>query len=166
MTDALTRLADAPEPLDQSARIAELETLLARSLVFDHHSAEDGLDALGGWHRMIDLVTAYREANPLPEAAPESDIGDPISGDDGALWRKSPELACEVHMESCNAVWDELERQVTIADGAVPVLEHPSATKVRRAAQMRGEIIDSVLHAVTDALDDLRKGIAHGEEDE
>lgn len=86
--------------------------------------------------------------------------------DDGPLWRKSPELACEVHSESCNAVWDELERQVTIADGAVPVLEHPSATKVRRAAQMRGAIIDSVLHAVTDALDDLAKGITHGEDDE
>jgi hypothetical protein len=54
------------EPLDQSARIAELETLLARQLVSDHHAAEDGLDALGGWNRMCDLVTAYREANPLP----------------------------------------------------------------------------------------------------
>ena len=51
---------------DQSARISELETLLARNLVFDHGAAEDGLDALGGWNRMCDLVTAYREANPLP----------------------------------------------------------------------------------------------------
>lgn len=79
--------------------------------------------------------------------------------DDRALWRKSPRLACEVHAESCDAVWDELERQVTIADGAVLVLEHPSATKVRRAAQMRGEIIAAVQCAVEDALDDLRKGI-------
>lgn len=86
--------------------------------------------------------------------------------DNGPLWRKSPRLACEVHAESCDAVWDELERQVTIADGAVPVLEHPSATKARRSAQMRGEIIDRVLHAVTDALDDLRNGITHGEDDE
>lgn len=86
--------------------------------------------------------------------------------DDGPLWRKSPEHASEVHGAACDAVWDELERQVTIADGAVPVLEHPSATKVRRAAQMRGEIIDIVLFAVTDALDDLRKGITHGEDDE
>lgn len=86
--------------------------------------------------------------------------------DDKTLWRKSPELACEVHAESCNAVWDELERQVTIADGAVPVLEHPSATKIRRAAQMRGEIIAAVQHALSDVLDDLANGITHGEDDE
>ena len=41
----------------------------------------DGLDALGGWNRMCDLVTAYREANPLPE----SDIEIPISGEDGGI---------------------------------------------------------------------------------
>lgn len=86
--------------------------------------------------------------------------------DDGALWKRSLREAVETHGAACDAVWDELERQVTIADGAVPVLEHPSATKVRRAAQMRGEIIDSVLFAVTDALDDLRKGITQGENDE
>lgn len=85
--------------------------------------------------------------------------------DDRAAWKCNWEVAMETHGAACDAVWDELERQVTIADGAVPVLEHPSATKVRRAAQMRGEIIDSVLHAVTDALDDLCKGIAHGEDD-
>lgn len=61
------------EPLDQSARIAELETLLARRLVFDHGAAEDGLDALGGWNRMCDLVTAYREANPLPLAVSDGE---------------------------------------------------------------------------------------------
>lgn len=79
MGDALTRLADAPEPLDQSTRIAELETLLARQLVFDHGAAEDGLDALGGWNSMIDLVIAYREANPLPAHDLESATG--IDGD-------------------------------------------------------------------------------------
>lgn len=61
------------EPLDQSARIAELETLLARNLVFDYGSAEDGLDALGGWNRMCDLVTAYREENPLPLAVSDGE---------------------------------------------------------------------------------------------
>lgn len=109
MTDALTRLADAVEagtpdettivigidlargddssaaweahPIGTAARVAELETLLARQLVFDHGAAEDALDALGGWNRMCDLVTAYREANPLPE----SDIEIPISGDDGGI---------------------------------------------------------------------------------
>lgn len=113
MTDALTRLADAVEagtpdettivigidlargddssaaweahPIGTAARIAELETLLARQLVFDHGAAEDGLDALGGWNRMVDLMIAYREANPLPEPTPESDMGIPISGDDGEI---------------------------------------------------------------------------------
>lgn len=56
-----------------NARIAELETLLARNLVFDHGAAEDGLDALGGWNRICDLVTAYREANPLPLAVSDGE---------------------------------------------------------------------------------------------
>ena len=63
-------------PIGTAARIAELETLLARNLVFDHGAAEDGLDALGGWNRMCDLVTAYREANPLP-AHDHGAVGDP-----------------------------------------------------------------------------------------
>jgi hypothetical protein len=86
--------------------------------------------------------------------------------DDKTLWKRSLREAVETHSAACDAVWDELERQVTIADGAVPVLEHPSATKVRRAAQMRGEIIDAVQHALSDVLDDLAKGITHGEDDE
>lgn len=71
MTDALARLADAGEA--RTARIAELETLLARQLVFDHGAAEDGLDALGGWNRMVDLMIAYREANPLPVAVSDGE---------------------------------------------------------------------------------------------
>lgn len=69
-------MTDARDP-----RIAELETLLARQLVFDYGAAEDALDALGGWNRMCDLVAAYREANPLPE----SDIEIPMSGEDGGI---------------------------------------------------------------------------------
>lgn len=86
--------------------------------------------------------------------------------DDKTLWKRSLRDAVEIHGAACDAVLDELERQVTIADGAVPVLEHPSSTKVRRAAQMRGEIIAAVQHALSDALDDLAKGITHGEDDE
>ena len=86
--------------------------------------------------------------------------------DDKALWRRDADAAIQTHSAACDAVWDELERQVAIADGAVPVLEHPSATKVRRATQMRAEIIAAVQCAVEDALDDLAKGITHGEDDE
>ncbi|MGA0540685.1 hypothetical protein [Neotabrizicola sp. VNH66] len=48
-------------------RIAELELLLARNLVMDMGSGEEGADALGGIGQVIAMVTAYREANPLPE---------------------------------------------------------------------------------------------------
>jgi len=85
--------------------------------------------------------------------------------DDKTLWTRDWNAAVEAHGAACDAVWDELERQVTIADGAVPVLEHPSATKVRRAAQMRGEIIAAVQHALSDVLDDLANGITHGDDD-
>ena len=57
---------DEAQKTDLAAMVKDMETLLARNLVFDHGAAEDGLDALGGWNRMCDLVTAYREANPLP----------------------------------------------------------------------------------------------------
>lgn len=50
------------------ARISELETLLARSLVFDRGAAEEGVEALGGWANMVARVEAYREDNPLPVA--------------------------------------------------------------------------------------------------
>ncbi len=50
-----------------AARVAELETLLARNLFFDAGSAEEALDALGGWDRATELVDLYREANAQPE---------------------------------------------------------------------------------------------------
>ena len=86
--------------------------------------------------------------------------------DNKTLWQRSWKEAVDTHAAACNAVWDELERQVTIADGAVPVLEHPSATKKRRAAQMRGEIIAAVQHALSDVLDDLVNGTLDQEDDE
>jgi hypothetical protein len=78
--------------------------------------------------------------------------------DDKALWKRSLKEGVETHGTACDAVWDELERQVTLAAGEVPVLEHPSATQKRRAAQMRKDIIAAVQHALTDALDDLANG--------
>lgn len=78
--------------------------------------------------------------------------------DDKTLWTRSWKEAVDTHGAACDALWDEIERQVIIADGAVPVLEHPSATQKRRARQMRGEIIAAVQHALTDALDDLANG--------
>lgn len=78
--------------------------------------------------------------------------------DDKTLWKRSFEDAVDTHSAACDEVWDELERQVVIAAGAVPALELPSATKKRRAKQMRSEIIAAVQHALSDALDDLAAG--------
>lgn len=86
--------------------------------------------------------------------------------DNKTLWTRHWNAAVETHGAACDAVWDELERQVTIADGAVPVLEHPSATKARRSAQMRGEIVAAVQNALTDTLDRLANGTLHLEDDE
>jgi hypothetical protein len=87
------------------------------------------------------------------------------SRDDHARWTNAPRQAAELHATACNALWDELERQITIADGAVPVLEHPSATQKRRAAQMRCDIIATVQHAVQGALDDLINGTLNMDDD-
>lgn len=85
--------------------------------------------------------------------------------DDKQTWKRSWKDAVDTHGAACDALWDELERQVTIADGAVPVLERPAATQKRRAAQMRSEIIATVNHALTDALDDLSNGTFNWEDD-
>lgn len=36
-----------------------------------------------------------------------------IARDDAAAWKRDAEAACEAHTEACNALWEELERQVT-----------------------------------------------------
>ncbi len=36
-----------------------------------------------------------------------------MARDDAAAWKRDTEAACEAHQEACNALWDELERQVT-----------------------------------------------------
>jgi hypothetical protein len=33
--------------------------------------------------------------------------------DDAAAWKRDAEAAYETHTEACNALWEELERQVT-----------------------------------------------------
>ena len=86
--------------------------------------------------------------------------------DDKTLWKRDADAAIQTHSAACDAVWDELERQVQIADGAVPVLEHPSATKVRRAAQMRAEIIAAVQNAVEEALEHVARRTNDLEDDE
>ena len=78
--------------------------------------------------------------------------------DNRALWKASGTKAADEHAYACNALWDELERQCTIAAGRVPVLEHPSAKHKRMVRQMRSEIVAVVQDALSDALDTLADG--------
>ncbi len=59
---------------------------------------------------------------------------------------------------ACEALWEELERQICIQDGNIPVLEHPSVKYRKMIAQWRREIIGTTQDAVVDALDALAKG--------
>lgn len=61
--------------------------------------------------------------------------------DDRARWQANGTNAAEEHGAACEAVWDELERQVTIQDGRIPTIEHPTVRYRRMVAQMRGEIV-------------------------
>lgn len=78
--------------------------------------------------------------------------------DNRALWKASISHAAEEHGAACDALWDEIERQVTIQDGRVPVLEHPSARHKRMLRQMRSDIVGVVQDALADALETLRDG--------
>ncbi len=76
--------------------------------------------------------------------------------DNRALWKASILHAAEEHGAACNALWDEVERQVTLQDGRVPVLEHPSARHARMLRQMRSEIVSVVQDSLMDALETLK----------
>lgn len=78
-----------------------------------------------------------------------------ISANTGALWKADPEEACAIHGAACDALWDELHRQIDAQDGKVPVLEHPSVKQLRLAKQMRGAILTACTAAVEQALADL-----------
>lgn len=78
--------------------------------------------------------------------------------DDASQWSRSPELAAGHHGACCDALWDELERQVVQADGAVPVVEHPTVKQRKLARQMRTEILAACQQAVTEAIGDIEAG--------
>lgn len=78
--------------------------------------------------------------------------------DDRARWQANGTNAAEEHGAACEAVWDELERQVTIQDGRIPTIEHPTVRYRRMVGQMRGEIVAHCQNAVFEALDALQHG--------
>jgi hypothetical protein len=78
--------------------------------------------------------------------------------DNAAAWARSPEKAADHHGACCDAVWSELERQVNLADGKVPVLEHPSVKSRRLAKQLRSDIICATREAICETLDAITDG--------
>ncbi|MFN4168107.1 MAG: hypothetical protein ACK4HD_07365 [Pannonibacter phragmitetus] len=78
-----------------------------------------------------------------------------FDAEQGALWRDNPEAAVDRHGAACDALCDELQRQVDMQDGKVPVLEHPQVAKIRLARRMRKEIIAEVSAAIEDYLSDM-----------
>lgn len=88
-----------------------------------------------------------------------------IAADNRALWRRDILEACKIHGAACDALWDELTRQVTIADGDVPVLEHPAMKQRNLSKRMRSEIIAACQDALSNALDDLINGRLEDDDD-
>lgn len=86
--------------------------------------------------------------------------------DDRTAWRKGIANAAEAHGVACDAVWDELERQIELQHGRIPVLEHPSVKKLRMIANLRSEIVNTALAAIEDALADIAKGPMLEDDDE
>ncbi|SIT74561.1 hypothetical protein [Pontibaca methylaminivorans] len=63
--DLKATLAAALDALNAARmEIERLRVLLARNLVFDTGSAEDGLDALGGWDEIYKLLDVRAALNP------------------------------------------------------------------------------------------------------
>lgn len=85
--------------------------------------------------------------------------------DDRTAWRKGIAFAAEAHGVACDAVWDELERQIEVQHGRIPVLEHPKVKQQRMIANLRSEIVNTALVAIESALDDLARGPMLDDED-
>lgn len=78
--------------------------------------------------------------------------------DDKPSWRADVLEASEKYGAYCDALWLELERQVTLADGGIPVIEPPSIRQRRLARELRKEIIAACQDAVSDALEEIANG--------
>lgn len=79
-----------------------------------------------------------------------------VDAEAGPLWRNDPEEACDRHGAACDALWDELRRQVDLQDGKVPMLEHPSVQQIVLAKRMRATILAACNAAVEQALEEVR----------
>lgn len=80
-----------------------------------------------------------------------------IAAEVSPLWKTAPEKACDTHGAACNALWDELRRQIDISEGKVPVIEHPGKKQLVLARRMRTEILNTVRVAVEEAIDEMQR---------
>lgn len=81
-----------------------------------------------------------------------------LARDNRALWRQNNMKAAEEHGFYCDALWEELTRQIEAQSGKIPVLEHPSVKRRKMVANMRREIVATAQAAIHDALDELAHG--------
>ena len=81
-----------------------------------------------------------------------------FAAETGTLWRTSPEDAVDAHSSACDALWEELRRQVELADGKIPTLEHPTVKAAKQAKRLKAEIVAVVQQACVQALDDFKDG--------
>ena len=100
---------------------------------------------------MTDLQPGYLHLLALARAAIKA-------ADDKALWKKSIERAAADHAAACDALWEEIHRQVDVFNGEIPVLEHPSVKQIKLATRLRSEIIAHMQSVVAEALDDIING--------
>lgn len=78
-----------------------------------------------------------------------------LDANHGPLWKKDPEEAMAHHGACCDALWDELRRQVDEQDGKVPVLEHPAVRQKALARRMRADIMATCKDAICHAIDNM-----------
>lgn len=81
--DTPVNLGDLIDRMDRDLtateqQVGQLQVLLARNLVFDCGSAEDALEALGGWGEMLTILGQHAESRSARSEGPQA-------GDDGSL---------------------------------------------------------------------------------
>lgn len=118
------------EPTEENADASDRAASLAKLLNEDAKHKEDHMALLALAKRAIDLET-------------------------GPAWKRSPMKAAETHGAACDALWQELRRQIQEQAGAVPEIEPPSVLQKRLATLLRGQIVTTVHNAIDEALRDI-----------
>lgn len=78
-----------------------------------------------------------------------------FNAESGPNWKKNPAKAVEEHGAACDAFWNELRRQVDLYDDKTPEIESVDVLQKRLASRLRVEIVNTVLGAIEDAMNDM-----------